>query len=355
MRDPIRVIILGTGQMGCGAARLVLQKPGLKLVGAFARRPHRAGRDLGQLIGLEQTLSLPVAVDLEALIAETQPDIAIQATCSTVTDAMSEITTLIGQGVNVISIAEEMVNARHYAPHIAEQMHWQAVRQGVSVLGTGVNPGFVLDLLVIALTGVCADIQTIRASRINDLAPYGHSVLAAQGIGLTPQAFMEGVENGTIVGHIGFPGSIHLIARAVGWEVEHIEETREPIIARLRRETAHITVEPGQVAGCRHTATAYVGGKPVIELVHPQQICPHLENVDTGDLIEIRGSPDIRFGGSPEIPGGQATAALAVNAIVRVINAVPGLYTMAELPLPAAMLADARSFLSRELFEVRNA
>lgn len=354
MRDPIRVLILGTGQMGAGIARLVLQKAGLELAGAYARRAHRAGMDLGQAIGLGKVLRMPIGVDLERLIAETNPEIAIQATCSTAADAMVEIATLLRHGVNVISIAEEMAYPKYRSPAIAEELHWLAVKQGVSVLGTGINPGFVLDLLVITLTAVCADIQSITARRINDLSPYGPSVLRSQGVGLSPQDFETGLQNGTVVGHIGFTESVHMIAKAVGWEIDDLQETRQPIISRVRRQTAFVTVEPGQAAGCNHTAVAYAAGKPVITLIHPQQVLPELEGTATGDRIEIQGTPDIHLAGSPEIPGGQATMALAVNMIPRVLNAAPGLYNMTELPAPAAMLADARSFLREQLIEVRN-
>ena len=353
MRNPIRVLVLGTGHMGAGIARLVLEKAGLELVGAYGRRAHRAGMDIGQAIGLDRLLGIPIRVDLERVISETLPEIAIQATCSTALDASPEISTLLRHGVNVISIAEEMAYPKHRSPAIAKELHWQAVKQGVSVLGTGVNPGFVLDLLVITLSGVCTDIQSITAKRVNDLSPYGPAVLKSQGIGLSPQDFATGLANGTVVGHIGFTESIHMIANAVGWEIDDIKETREPIISQVTRKTESITIEQGQVAGCHHTAVAYISGKPVITLVHPQQVLPQLEGVETGDMIAIKGSPDIHLAGSPEIPGGQATMALAVNMIPRVINAAPGLYNMAELPVPSAMLADARTFLREELIEVR--
>ena len=87
---------------------------------------------------------------------------------------------------------------------------------------------------------------------------------------------------------------------------------------------------------------AYRDGKPVITLIHPQQVHPHLEGVQTGDRIEIRGTPPVCFSGSPEIPGGQATVALAVNMVPRVMNAPPGLHSMLDLPVPAALLGDAR-------------
>lgn len=353
MRDSIRVVVVGTGQIGSGIARLVLEKPGLELVGAFARRAQRAGMDLGPAIGLNRNLGIPVSVDLERLLDQCQPDVAIQATCSTTADAVGEIATLLSQRINVISIAEQMANPKCSSPAIAEELHWQAVNQGASVLGTGINPGFVLDLLVITLTGVCAGIQSIHASRINDLSPYGVTVLRSQGVGLSPQAFEQGVANGTVVGHYGFPESIHMIAKAVGWDIDSIEETREAIVSQVQRETPFVTVSPGQVAGCNHTAVGFVQSEPVIHLQHPQQIHPHLEGVQTGDRIEIKGTPGVCLSGSPEIPGGQGTMALAVNCIPRVLNAPPGLYTMADLPVPAAMLADARRFLPEELVEVK--
>jgi 4-hydroxy-tetrahydrodipicolinate reductase len=209
-------------------------------------------------------------------------------------------------------------------------------------VGTGINPGFAMDLLVVALSGVCSDITSIGARRINDLSFYGPTVLAAQGVGLSPEAFAAGLADGTVVGHIGFAESLRMIATAIGWDIETIEETREPIVSHVERETPFVRVSPGQVAGCLHTATAYRDGSAVIRLVHPQQIEPQREGVETGDFIEIRGTPDIRIAATPEIPGGPGTIALAVNLIPRVLSAQPGLHAMTDLPVPAALLGDAR-------------
>jgi len=345
MREPIRVLVLGTGQMGSGIARLVWQKEGLELVGGFGRRAGRAGMDLGAAIGLEQELGIALSADLDAVIAQVRPHVAIQATCSRLNDAMGEISTLLCQGVHVISIAEEMAYPACVSPSLAEQLHQQAVEHGVSLLGTGINPGFVLDTLIIALTAVCSHVASISARRSNDLSPYGPSVLRSQGVGLTPAAFAQGIADGSVVGHFGFAQSLHMIAAAVGWEISRIEERREAIVSTVRRETVHVTVEAGQVAGCLHSAVAYQGDRPIITLVHPQQIHPGLEGVETGDRIEINGTPPVRLAGTPEIAGGQGTCALAVNMIPRLLNAAPGLHTMADLPVPAAMLADARQFV----------
>lgn len=343
MYDPIRLLVLGTGQMGSGIARLALKKPGLKLVGAYARRKDRADMDLGPLIGLDHDLGIAIINDVEEAIAVSSPDVAIQATCSTLADARAEITTLLENGIHVISIAEEMAFPACVSSEIADELHVLAVRNNVSVLGTGINPGFVLDTLVITLTGVCADVTAINATRVNDLSPYGPSVLSTQGVGLTVDEFHQGIQDHSVVGHIGFPQSIHMIARALGWDIERIEESREPIVSQVRRETEFITVEPDHVAGCLHTAVAYKDGKAVITLIHPQQVLPHLEGVDTGDSIEITGTPNIKLDGSPEIPGGQGTVAIAINSIPHVLGVAPGLHTMADLPVPSAALGDIRN------------
>ena len=353
-REPVRVLVLGTGQMGCGIARLVLEKQGLELVGAFAKRRERAGMDVGRAIGLERDLDLRIGGDLSAAIDESEPQVAIQATCSTVPQAVPEITELLGHGVHVVSIAEEMAYPAYRHPELADDIRALAVASGVGVVGTGVNPGFVLDLLVIALSGVCCDVRSIIAERVNDLSPYGPTVLKSQGVGLQPEAFYKGVQDGSVVGHYGFPQSIHMIAEALGWDIERIEEARAPIVSKVRRATPFVTVEAGMVAGCLHKAIAYCRGEPVITLSHPQQIQPELEGVQTGDRIEISGTPDVRLGGSPEIPGGTATCALAVNMIPRLLNAPPGLFTMADLPVPSALLGDARRRIANPLAEHRH-
>jgi 4-hydroxy-tetrahydrodipicolinate reductase len=339
---PIRVLVLGTGQMGSAIARVLLDKPGLALAGAYGKRPERAGTDLGQAIGLGRDLGLSIHADLDTAITASRPHVAIQATCSRLTEATREIETLVRRGIHVVSIAEEMAYPACASAALAEELHRLAVAHRASILGTGINPGFVLDVLVVTLSAVCSDVESITATRVNDLAPYGPTVLRHQGVGLTPEAFEEGLARGSVSGHVGFAQSIHMVADGLGCEIERIEETREPIVSRVRRATPRVTIEPGHVAGCRHTAVGYRRGAPFITLIHPQQVRPELEDVVTGDTIEIRGSPGVRLSGSPEIPGGAATAALAVNVIPRVLGAAPGLHTMLDLPVPAAMLGDGR-------------
>ncbi|HWJ03170.1 MAG TPA: NADP-binding protein, partial [Verrucomicrobiae bacterium] len=146
-----------------------------------------------------------------------------------------------------------------------------------------------------------------------------------------------------------FPESIGMIAKALGWEIDEINETREPIISRVRRQTSYALVEPGNVAGCRHTAQGLYQGKVLIELIHPQQVLPELEGVETGDYINIDGEPNINLRIQPEIPGGLGTMAMAVNMIPQVIAAKSGLLTMADLPVPAALMGDVRKLVAQRM------
>jgi 2,4-diaminopentanoate dehydrogenase len=343
----VKVVVLGSGQMGSGVMKLILEKEGMELSGVISRRKERAGTDVGEMLGLSESLNINVSSEPEELMKKLSPDVVIQCTTSTVEDAFGEIETAILCGANVISIAEEMSFPLYGSPKLAEKIDKRSKVAGVTVLGTGINPGFVLDLLIIALTGVCMDVQSITAKRVNDLSPYGPTVLKSQGVGISHDEFIRGVEDGSVVGHFGFPESINMIGKAFGWEIERIEEIREPIISNVKRETPFLTVEPKMVCGCHHTGIGYIGDKAVITLVHPQQVHPHLEGVVTGDYIEIKGTPDVSFAGSPEIPGGVGTVALSVNMIPKVINASPGLMTMADLPVPSAIMGDVKKMIGR--------
>jgi 4-hydroxy-tetrahydrodipicolinate reductase len=245
---------------------------------------------------------------------------------------------VIGAGINCVTIAEEMADPEAQSPALAAEIDALAKANGVSVLGTGVNPGFVLDLLIVTLTGGCHSVERIEASRVNDLSPYGPTVMTTQGVGVTPEAFEQGVADGSIVGHVGFPESIHLISEALGLGVDRIEQLREPIVSRVRRETPYVTVEPGMVAGCAHTGIGLRGETEVVRLVHPQQVHPHLEDQDTGDYIHVYGVPEVHMAIKPEIAGGQSTMGIAVNMIPHVVAASPGLKRMIDLPTPAALM-----------------
>jgi len=318
----------------------IVESKFMKLVGVIDKNPEFIGKDVGELLGLERYgTRVRDSIDV---IEETNPDIVAIATSSFIRDVLPQIEYAVKNHSNVITIAEEMAFPFDLYPEESAYMDSLAKRYGVTILGTGVNPGFVLDTLIIALTGVCTKVEKVIAKRINDLSPFGRTVMETQGVGTTPEEFEKGLKEGTIVGHIGFPQSIGMISRALGWNITKVEEERKPIISSVYRETSVVKVQPGMVAGCNHSAKAYAGDKCVIELYHPQQIHPHLEGVDTGDYVEIHGDIDISLSIRPEIPGGKATIAIATNMIPIVTYAQPGLKCMADLPVPRSILSSIR-------------
>ena len=340
MKKPIRVLQWGLGAMGGGMVRLMLEKPGLEVVAAVGR-PRHAGKDLGEVLGLGKNLGIIVTDNPDAVLDKEKVDCVGLATTSWTAAQMPDLRKILNAGINCVTITEEMADPEAQSPELAAEIDELAKKNGVSVLGTGVNPGFVLDLLIVTLTGGCHSVERIEASRVNDLSPYGHTVMRSQGVGTTPEAFRAGLADGSIVGHVGFPESIHLISEALGLGVDRIEQSREPIISKVYRETPEVKVEPGMVAGCIHTGIGYRGGKEVIRLVHPQQIHPQLENQDTGDYIHIYGRPEVHMTIKPEIAGGKATIGIAVNMIPHVVAATPGLKRMIDLPTPAALMGES--------------
>ena len=335
--ENIKVIVCGLGAMGSGMANMMLQKKGIEIVAAVDSYGGKIGKDLSEVLGVKRQLNIKVSGDFHKVICETKADIAILAIDSFVKTVYPYIKFIVENKMNCITIAEEMAYPFTADMSLAEEMDKLAKENGVTILGTGVNPGFVLDTLIITLSAACRKVHSITASRVNDLSPFGVTVMKTQGVGTTVDEFERGIKDGSIVGHVGFQQSIPMIAKTLGLEIDEIIETREPIVSNTHRETTYVKVEPGMVAGCAHIGYGMKDGKAVITLEHPQQIHPQNEGIDTGDYIYIKGDPDLHLSIKPETPGGIGTIAVAINMIPQVIASSSGLKTMMELPLPHAI------------------
>jgi 2,4-diaminopentanoate dehydrogenase len=333
----VKVILCGLGAMGSGMARMLMEKQGVSVVAAVESNPSKVGKDLAEVIQLGSSTGVLVSSDFAGTIKNTEADVVLLAIDSFVKSVFPYIKTIVENKKNCITIAEEMAYPYIVERELSEEMDRLAKENNVTILGTGVNPGFVLDTLVVTLSAACRSIKSIKASRINDLSPFGATVMRTQGVGTTPEEFEQGLKDGSIVGHVGFQQSIPMVAKALGMDIDEVVETREPIISNTYRETPYVKVEPGMVAGCRHIGYGMKDGKALITMEHPQQIHPQIENIETGDYINIEGDPDLNLCIKPETPGGIGTMALAVNMIPQVIAAGPGLKTMVDLPLPHAV------------------
>ncbi|PZX36979.1 4-hydroxy-tetrahydrodipicolinate reductase [Roseinatronobacter thiooxidans] len=331
------IILFGVGAMGQRIARLARER-GYTIRAAIDMDPAKQGIPLGRLADWQHVESGPVVTGDIAEALKGRPATVLHATASFLRDVSPEIDACLQRGYDVISIAEEMTCPHVADPTIAAQLDATAKHHGARVMGTGVNPGFAMDMLVLALSVPCGRVDHIQVIRTNDLSDFGPTVLRTQGVGLTPKDFVDAVAQGSVVGHVGFAQSIALIARHLGWEIDSVTETREPIISSVAREAPHLKISPGQVAGCRHCAFAHIDGHEVLRLEHPQQICPGLEGQATSDQIRIKGDQVIEMQITPEIGGGAGTAAAAVNALAYLRHAPAGLVHLTDLPLTSPKL-----------------
>ena len=341
----VKVTIWGFGAMGSGIAEVLLRKKGVDIVGVCDIHPDRVGKSLFDVLGVPRNGRNDVIIqsDITKVFSKGSCDVVLLATDSYTRKAFDKIKLIVELGINVISTAEEMAYPKAKEPELAAELDRLAKANGVSVLGTGINPGLIMDLLVILMTGACTDVEFIRAERVNSLSPFGPAVMEEQGVGISLDTFQEQSKAGHLAGHVGFNESVNMICDAIGWKLDKaVEQTMEPIVSTVLRETKYAQVLPGNVAGCTMKGFGTVDGRLAVEMVHPQQIEPQLEGTDTGDYVVIHGTPNINLSNKPEVPGGIGTIAMCINMIPQIINARPGLHTMIDLPVPRAIMGDMR-------------
>ena len=185
-----------------------------------------------------------------------------------------------------------------------------AKKAKVAVLGTGVNPGFAMDALPIALTAVCERVDRIVVNRMQDARirrlPFQQKI----GAGLTTEQFQKKVDDGS-VRHVGLTESIAMIADAMGWTLDRITDDIQPKLATVTISSEFLAVDPGYVCGIIQDGVGYRKNEPVIRL-HMEA---YLGAPETYDSVEIEGSPNLSMKIAGGIHGDVATASIVVNSI----------------------------------------
>jgi 4-hydroxy-tetrahydrodipicolinate reductase len=230
----------------------------------------------------------------------------------------------------VVSTAEELANPAPRNRRLALRLDAMASKAKVAIVGTGVNPGFAMDALPIALTSVCEQVNRIEVRRVQDARARRISFQQKIGAGLTREQFDRQMKNG-IIRHVGFTESIQMIADAIGWRLTQVTDTVRPWIAEEEVHSDLLAVDPGYVAGISQEGIGYVGADAKIRL----QLDAYLGAPESFDSVLIDGTPHLYSKIQGGIPGDIATASMAINAIPRVLTAAPGLHTMRDLPLPS--------------------
>jgi len=340
----VRVVLYGIGAVGSRIAKFLLEKKGIEIVGAIDVAKDKVGRDLGEVLGIDKRIEVVVSDDADAVLSKVKADIVVHATSSFLKDVYPQLEKVVTHGVDVVSTCEELSYPYVTNPELAKKLDQLAKRHNVTVLGTGINPGFLMDILVITLTGVCQKVNKIRVTRLMNAGTRRVPFQKKIGAGLTVDEFKDKIENKIITGHVGLEQSIAMIADALGWKLDRIEvDTVEPVIAKKYVESEAIKVKLGQAAGLRQMARGIMGGRETITLDFQAYIGAEEEH----DSITIEGEPNINQKISPCVHGDLGTVAIIVNSIPKVINTPPGLVTMKELPIPSSALEDMRKYIKK--------
>lgn len=320
-RTELRVAVVGLGPVGLEILRALARKPWARIVAAVDIAPDKQGKDAGELAGLG-ALGIQIAPSLE-----TACDVVAHSTVSNLAEAAPQLVELAGRGCSVVSTCEELAFPldEEYARPIREA----AVANGVTILGTGINPGFLLDTLPLTVSVVCQDVNSILARRVVDAGQRREPLQRKVGAGLDLHEWRRLQAEGRIR-HVGLPESLRLLATGIGWtDVQVGQETIEPVIAQENFHTQYLEVRKGQAAGVRQIVSATRHGREVIRL----ELEMYVGAKNPGESVKIDGNPPVDLEIRGGIHGDRATAAVIANMMPRVHRAPPGLLTMADLPV----------------------
>jgi 2,4-diaminopentanoate dehydrogenase len=317
----ITVAQYGIGPIGAEIARLLLTKPWIKVVAAVDIDPAKIGKDLGDVIGLGRPVGVKVTPELQ-----TKADVVTHSTGSRLREVTGQLKSLLERGSHVVSTCEEL--SFPLDKPLREELQQTARAAQVTLLGTGVNPGFVMDKLPLTITSVCQEVKSVEIIRIQNASTRREPLQRKVGAGMTVGQFRAAVDSGKIK-HMGLRESLMLVGSGLGVDFESVsDEAIEPIITDREIVTQYLKVAAGQVAGVHQT----IYGKGKINVSLELRMYVGAEAV-AADRVIVRGVPDVEMVIKDGVHGDRATAAMVVNCIPRVVQARPGVLTMDDIPV----------------------
>lgn len=327
MAGKIGVVQFGCGPIGRSIARLAAQRPQLAVLGGIDLDPAVVGRDLGEVAGVGRRLGAAIYGDAAAALRELQPEVVFHATGSRVAEVFDQLAMIAAAGANVVSTCEELAFPAYRDPDAAARLQELARRHRVSILGTGVNPGFLMDTWPLFMSGLCAEVRAVRVTRVQDAASRRGPFQRKIGVGMTPPAFAAAVAGGGF-GHVGLEQSAALLAAGLGWRLDDFSESIEPVRLEQEVSSGYAAVPVGRVAGLKQTAVGACAGGRMVEL----EFQAYVGAPRSYDTVALTGTPDLEVTIPGGAPGDTATAAIVVNSAPALAAAAPGLYAMKDLP-----------------------
>lgn len=323
----IRVIQVGLGPLGQKIARYIGERQGIEIVGAIDINPELKGKLLSDLTGIPSQ-AIPIDTNVADVQERALADAAILTTVSTMELITEQIEEIVDLGIPVVSTCEELLHPWNTATKLARRIDEKAKRKGVAVLGTGVNPGFLMDSLPAMMSAVCQEVDRVDVVRKQNATfrrvPFQEKI----GAGLDVKTFNKLVETKSIR-HVGLAESVYLIADAMDWKLDEVTDSVSPVIAEEEIRIDAMTIKAGDVAGVQQVGVGKADGEEKIRLVFKASI----GEPEPEDSIEIHGEPSIKSSIEGGLHGDVATCAITINAVKKILDAKPGLRTMVDTPL----------------------
>ncbi|MCE9590223.1 MAG: hypothetical protein K8S99_06835 [Planctomycetes bacterium] len=337
----LRVIVVGVGPIGLSCAHAVHAERDMKLVGLVDLDPAKRGKRLTQLAD-ESGTAAPnadagpaVTESLDAAVAG-GADVAILTTSSDFRVVAPTIRELLKRGLAVVSSCEQMVWPWYRHEALGHAIDADAKAAGRAVLGTGVNPGFVMDFAAVALSCMVRRVTAVRCERRVDAGLRRRPLQAKVGATMTVERFRELAAQDKI-GHEGLPESVAMIAAGLGRRAEpgSVAITLDPVVAEKSLPSALGLIQPGQVAGI-HNVGKWSGDGLTIEL----DLTMAVGTTEPRDVVTLDGPVQVRCKIPGGLPGDSATVAAMINHVRAVHKAVPGLRTMLDMPVAGCVGRD---------------
>lgn len=325
MMEKQKFIQYGFGPIGQRVASYAIDR-GFELEAVIDSDPAKAGKNAGEILGKD--LSVIIQDSSYDVFKSSKSNLVFLTTMSALEDAYPQILNCIHFKKNIVSTCEELSYPWKQNYHLSSRIDMLAKLNKVAVVGTGVNPGFAMDALPVFLSSICKDVESVRIERYQDASIRRLPFQKKIGAGCTLEEFDALVKEKKIR-HVGFTESVQMIAKSLGWELEKIEETIEPVIAKKRVKSEFLKVPKGRVCGVDQICKGYMNGKEAITL----ELQAYLGHKKPHDAVMIKGEPNITSVVKGGINGDIATCAIAVNAAKKILESEPGLKTMLDLGL----------------------
>ncbi len=322
----IDLVHIGLGPLGQMMVRSAVVRGSFRIVGAVDTDPARIGKDLGEFCGTAR-LGVAVSGSLDEAIRGKSPQAAVVTTVSSLAAFEPQAAQLAQAKLPIVSTCEELSFPWRTQPELAGRIDRLCRDNGIACVGTGVNPGYMMDFLPTVLSGLCQQVTGVRVWRIQDASVRRIPFQQKIGAGLTPEEFEARRVAGTLR-HVGLPESVDFIAARLGWKLDRKTESLEPVLAERDLTTGYKPIARGMASGVQQVGRGFVGGDEVITLTFKAAV----GEPEPYEEIRIEGEPAFSSRIAGGINGDVATCAVTLNVVRCILQTRPGLKTMADLP-----------------------